>query len=423
MKISVVGGGYVGLVSSVCFAELGHTVNLIEIDADKAESINSAKSPIYEIGLEDLLLVHARRNLHACDNYDGIQDSDISFICVGTPQGDDGCADLSMIASASRSIGSALGDHDRYHVVVVKSTVPPGTTESLVIPSILKHSGKKSESIGFAMSPEFLREGTAVKDFMNPDRIVIGSRDNGAGDLIEAVYKGLDAPVIRTSIVSAEMIKYASNSFLAAKISFSNEMGNICKKMGIDVYDVMKGVGMDYRISPHFLNAGAGFGGSCFSKDVTALIHLAENLGEDPVLLRSVMEINDRQPLRIIKLLEARIGDLQARKIAVLGLAFKNNTDDVRESRAISVISELKSRGAVVVAYDPRANSSMQRLLPDIEYCRSAAEALTSADACLVMTEWPEFRELDREFELMKSRVIIEGRRILSCRDVEGICW
>ena len=430
MRISVVGGGYVGLVSAACFSELGHSVNLIEIDAQKVKAINLGRPPIYEKGLEEMLRAHAGRNLTATSDYKCIPDSEIILICVGTPQGPDGEADLSMIASCAKSIGIALQNCDGYHIVAVKSTVPPGTTERLVQPAVLSQSSeninkeaKGTQNIGFVMNPEFLREGLAVQDFMNPDRIVVGSSDQNAGDLFMGVYVGLDAPVVRTSLTAAEMIKYTSNAFLATKISFSNEIGNICKRLGIDVYDVMKGVGLDHRINPYFLNAGAGFGGSCFPKDVSALMHLARDVGENPVLLNAVMEINDRQPIRMIELLEKRIGNLAGKQVAVLGLAFKNDTDDARESRAIPVISELRMRGAKVRGYDPKANSSMNKLFPDIEYYTSPAEALKGADACLVMTEWPEFSSIQEDFDLMKSRVIIEGRKVLSCRDAEGICW
>ncbi|ABK14864.1 UDP-glucose dehydrogenase family protein [Methanothrix thermoacetophila] len=425
MKISVVGGGYVGLVSAVCFAELGHSVDLIEIDRAKCDAINAGQPPIYEVGLEERLSAHAGRNLHAYVEYDHIKYSDIIFICVGTPQGPDGHPDISNIISASESIGRALRDKDgtRYHVVVVKSTVPPGTTERQVIPSVLRQFGKNNDQIGFAVNPEFLREGMAVWDFLNPDRIVIGCRKKMDGDLVEAAYSGINAPVIRTGIMAAEMIKYASNAFLATKISYANEIGNICKKLGIDVYEVMRAVGLDRRIGPAFLNAGIGFGGSCLPKDVSALIALAEDMGEDPILLKSVMQINKLQPLRLIDLLIKRVGHLNGKKIAVLGLSFKENTDDVRESRSIVVIKELIRRGARVAAYDPKANQSMKRFLTEIDYCSSASEALTGADACLVMTEWPEFAHLDKEFDLMKSRIVIEGRRILSCNDREGICW
>lgn len=423
MQISIIGGGYVGLVSAACFADMGHDVSIVEIDKERVNKINSGISPIYEKGLDNLLSAHVGHTLRATANYDNIPDSDLSFICVGTPPRLDGSSDLSMIELASASIGEALQDLNGYHAVVVKSTVPPGTTENKVMPTVLKHSNKGHDKIGFAMNPEFLREGLAVQDFLEPNRIVIGSLDAKAGDLVEAAYHGLKAPVIRTGISEAEMIKYTSNAFLATKISLSNEVGNICKRMGINVYEVMKGVGMDPRISPLFLNAGAGFGGSCFPKDVLALIHLAESMDENPSLLKSVIEVNNYQPLRMVELLERKIGDLKGKHIAILGLAFKNDTDDIRESRSIPVIAELKQRGVRISAYDPLANFSMNRLFPDIDYHESAADALKGADACLVMTEWPEFSLLDKEFDLMRSRVIIEGRKILKCGGVDGICW
>jgi UDPglucose 6-dehydrogenase len=258
---------------------------------------------------------------------------------------------------------------------------------------------------------------------MHPDRIVIGSNDSRAGDWAESAYRGIEAPIVRTGIKSAEMIKYASNAFLATKISFANEIGNLCKRLGIDVYEVMEGVGMDHRISPHFLDAGAGFGGSCFPKDLSALIHLAEGMNEEPLILRSVQNVNERQPARMLELLQKKIGSLEGKRIAVLGLAFKNDTDDVRQSRSIPVILELEEMGARIAAYDPQANDNMKKLIPDIEYCSRVTDALEDADACIVMTEWPEFGLLDEEFDLMKNRVIIEGRRILSCQDKEGICW
>ena len=423
MRISVIGGGYVGLVSAACFAQLGHCVDVIEIDEEKVEAINEGRSPIYEKGLDELLSRHVGVSLCAGSGYDRVSDTDISFICVGTPPGPGGGADLSMVEKASRSLGESLQERRGYHVVVVKSTVPPGTTERLVIPTVSKYSGGAGERIGFAMNPEFLREGLAVQDFMNPDRIVIGSSDPRAAEVVESAYSGINAPKMRVGLPAAEMIKYASNALLATKISFSNEVGNICKKLGINVYEVMRGVGMDHRISPHFLNAGAGFGGGCFPKDVMAMIRLGEALGEDPVLLKSVMEVNERQPLRMVEMLERKIGPLSGREVAVLGLAFKNDTDDVRDSRAVPVIEELLRRGAQVRAYDPLAAPNMRKLVPDIEYSDNASGALKGADGCLIMTEWPEFRRLDGEFGLMRSRVIIEGRKILSCHGAEGICW
>ena len=423
MKISVVGGGYVGLVTAACFAELGHDVSIIDHGPAKVKSINAKKPPIYEEGLEELLKRHVGTRLRASTSYDFIPLSDLTFICVGTPPNPDGSADLSKVEAASRSIGSVLKKSGNYHVVVVKSTVPPGTTQKIVIPAVLHEAEKSEDEMGFAMNPEFLREGHAVEDFIHPDRIVIGSRNLRDAARVANAYQGLSAPFLRTGLTAAEMIKYTSNSFLATKISFSNEIGNICKKLGIDVYEVMKGVGMDRRIGPSFLDAGAGFGGSCFPKDVHALIKLAETIGEDPILLRSVIDVNEKQPGRIVQLLRARIGELKGKRIAILGLAFKDNTDDVRESRSIPVIEELLESGVVITAYDPIANPSMHKIFPTITYCSTAADALRGAEGCLVMTEWPEFEDLKEEFDLMANKVIIEGRRILSIKGGEGICW
>lgn len=423
LNISVIGGGYVGLVTASCFAYLGHTVRIVEIDAKKADLINQGVPPIYEEKLEDILKQTAGKNLSAQSIYSGIEDADIIIICVGTPPQDDGSADLTYITRASESIGSALKGSSKYHVITVKSTVPPGTTESVVIPAVVKLLGDASDSVGFCMNPEFLREGRAIDDFLHPDRIVIGGSSEKAIQVVQKAYEKLDAPVITTSLKAAEMIKYTSNAFLATKISFSNEIGNICKKIGIDVYEVMKGVGYDHRINPYFLNAGLGFGGSCFPKDVMALIRLAERNGEEPALLKSVIDVNEQQPGRIIQILQARIGNIRGKKITILGLAFKDNTDDVRDSRSIPVIEELLAQGALISAFDPMATESMKKLFPDITYHTNPGEALEGTDACLVLTEWPEFSDLKDEFSRMKSQVIIEGRKILSCSGIEGVCW
>jgi UDPglucose 6-dehydrogenase len=423
MKISVVGGGYVGLVTGTCFAHLGHDVTIIEINAEKVQAINNGHPPIYEIGLEDLLKQNAGKNLHARTGFDSIASADIVFICVGTPPKPDGSSNLSYIESASSSVGTALKNNSSYCCVVVKSTVPPGATERIVRSEVLKISGKTEDEIGFAMNPEFLREGRAVEDFLHPARIVIGSNDPRAGKQVAEVYREISSPVIHTGLSAAEMIKYTSNAFLATKISFSNEIGNICKHLGIDVYEVMKGVGCDPRIGPLFLNAGAGFGGSCFPKDVSALVSLAKDAGENPVLLQSVLSVNEQQPHRMVALLLEKLGNISGKRIAVLGLAFKDNTDDIRDSRAIPVIRELLQKGAYVSAYDPMAVSNMQQIFASIEYSPCAADALAGADGCLVMTEWPEFSRLDKEFDQMAHRIIIEGRRILTCKGVNGICW
>jgi UDPglucose 6-dehydrogenase len=423
MNISVVGGGYVGLVTGACLANLGHDVTIIDIDPEKVRLINAKQPPFFEDNLEDLLKQNIGKRLIASTTSASIAKSDLIFICVGTPQEPDGSANLGFIKTAANAIGNELKDTGYYPVVVVKSTVPPGTTETIVRPAVLRAAKKTESEIGFAMNPEFLREGRAVSDFMQPDRIVIGSNEPRAGDIVQNVYEKIKSPLVRTNLKEAEMIKYVSNAFLATKISFSNEMGNICKRLGIDVYEVMKGVGLDARIGPQFLNAGAGYGGSCFPKDVSALIALAERVGEDPDLLRSVTLVNERQPHRMIALLEKKAGLLKGKRIAILGLAFKDNTDDIRDSRAIPVITELLGAGAVISAYDPMAIPNMKKLFPDIWYCDSAADALKGAEGCLVMTEWPEFSKLGKEFDLMAKKIIIEGRKILAYDDAEGICW
>ncbi len=431
MKVSIIGSGYVGSVTAACFAELGHHVICIDIDEKKVEQVNAGIPPIYEEGLEELMQKHAGKLLSATSDYDyAVTNSDISFICVGTPSGDDGAINLSIVRAATASLGRVLSKKEGYHIVVVKSTVVPETTEKVVLPILEEYSGKRaSEDFGVGMNPEFLREGKAVYDFMHPDKIVVGAIDERSGAIISELYRGIDCKITRTDPKTAEMIKYVNNSFLATKISFSNEIGNICKKLDIDTYEVMDAVGKDFRISPYFLNSGAGFGGSCFPKDVKALVGKAKDIGYDPILLESVIRVNDRQPLRMVELLEQKIDAIPGKKIAVLGLAFKNDTDDIRESRSIPVIAELLCLGAEVFAYDPMASGFMEKIFSNITYCDTAVEALKDADACLVMTEWDEFRSLDPEFGVMKNRLVIDGRHLIKVRDIEedidyvGLCW
>ena len=423
MKISIIGCGYVGAVTGACLAELGNGVCFIDIDDKKIKKIKSCQSPIYEPGLDALLERNASRISTSTSIQEGITGSDCSFICVGTPSNEDGSINLTYIKSAAVEIGNALRTM-KNHTVVVKSTVVPGTTEDVILPMLEKHSLKRvKEDFSVAMNPEFLKEGSALNDFFHPDRIILGIGDERGRTVLGELYRSFSCPKLCTSIKTAEMTKYVSNAFLATKISFSNEIGNICKKLDIDVYEVMEGVGLDQRIGPKFLNAGAGFGGSCFPKDVAALIALAQQKGENPILLKSAIEINEKQPGRLVELLKSRVGELKNKRIAILGLAFKDNTDDIRDSRAIPVIADLLERGADIAAYDPMANEAMEKIYPSIRYCPSAAEALEGADGCLVMTEWPEFAELQPEFDRMRKKVIIEGRRILSCEGYEGICW
>ena len=338
----------------------------------------------------------------------------IVFICVGTPSLPTGLINLQYVKQAVENVAKNLDDG----LIIIKSTVFPGTTEKILLPIVRKYSDK----ISIAMNPEFLREGMALHDFMNPDRIIIGVIDERGEKILKKLYTPIKAPIMVTNPTTAEMIKYASNSFLATKISFANEIGNLAKILGIDVYDVMKGVSMDHRISPYFLNAGAGFGGSCFPKDLRAIASGAKKLGYDMKLINAVLEINDEQPLRLIKLLEKYMS-IEGKEIAVLGLAFKANTDDIRESRSIPVIKELIKKGANVRAYDPMAMENMKKIF-DIKYCNSVEEALMNADACIIMTDWKEFEDID--FRNMKNKIVIEGRKILKNREgiiYEGICW
>ena len=427
MKISVIGSGYVGAVTAVCFADVGHEIICVDIDEKKVQQLNAGIPPIYEEGLEELLKEYAEKRLIATTDYEyAILNTDISFVCVGTPSEEDGSINLSIVRSAAESIGSALAKKKGYHVVVVKSTVVPETTEKFVLPILEENSGKAAgKDFGVAMNPEFLREGKAIYDFMHPDKIVVGSIDARSGNLVSELYRSFECEITRTNPRTAEMIKYVNNSFLATKISLSNEIGNICKKLGIDTYEVMKAVGKDSRISPLFLNSGAGFGGSCFPKDVKALISKAKSIGYSPIILESVLAVNEKQPLLMTELLQKKVGSLEGKKIAVLGLAFKNDTDDIRESRAIPLIAELLRLGAIVTAYDPLATENMRRIFPTINYHNSAKAALEGADACLVVTEWDEFRKLDSEFKVMKNKVVIDGRKVITAKEIdyEGLCW
>lgn len=413
MNICVVGAGYVGMTTAVCFAEMGYKVRIIDIDEKKISKINEGKIPIYEEGMQELLEKNIER-IKATNEYDFSED--IVFICVGTPSKEDGKIELKYVLDAVENVSLKIRDKG---IIVIKSTVFPGTTEKILKPLIQKYR----KNVSVAVNPEFLREGKAIYDFLNPDRIIIGTDNKRSADLLKKLYEPLKAPILLTTLSEAEMIKYASNALLAAKISFSNEIGNLCKILGIDAYNVMKGVGMDHRISPHFLNSGIGFGGSCFPKDLKALYAGSKEMGYEMNLIKAILKINDKQPLRIIKILEKYI-EIEGKTIAVLGIAFKPNTDDIRESRSIPVIHELKRRGAIVRLYDPMAMENAKKIFDDIEYCDNVDEAIENADACLILTEWKEFEKID--FSKMRSKIVIEGRRILKNREgiiYEGICW
>ncbi|NJE46082.1 UDP-glucose/GDP-mannose dehydrogenase family protein [Thermococcus sp. GR7] len=427
MRVSIIGSGYVGLVTGMGFVKLGNDVVFVDVDDKKTEMINNAKPPIYEEGLEDLMSQFKDKYYATKDYREAILNSDVTFICVGTPSRKDGSIDLTYIKKASEEIGRALKEKEGYHVVVIKSTVLPGTTEEIVKPILESYSGKKAfEDFGLAMNPEFLREGVALRDFLNPDRIIIGVQDDKTKDVLEKLYVSIDAPKLIVGIKTAEMIKYASNAFLATKISFANEIGNICKKLGIDSWKVFEGVGLDHRISPHFFRTGIGWGGSCFPKDVRALISKAKEIGEEPLILEAVVEVNERQPLKLIELLKKHVPELEGKTIGVLGLAFKPNTDDVRETRAYPVIKKLLEEKAQVIAYDPKAMENFKHAYPDvgakIQYADSAGQVVEATDVILIVTEWKEFEELD-----YSGKIVIDGRRIRAAERTakiyEGACW
>jgi len=420
--ISVVGSGYVGLVTGIAFADLGHKVIFIDVVEDKISSINNGKPPIYEKGLAELMEKNRDRYYATGDYGEGIGNSQITIIAVGTPSREDGSIDLKYVREAARSIGKELRKKEDWHTVIVKSTVLPGTTEEVVKTVLEEESGKTAyRDFGLGMNPEFLREGRALEDFFNPDRIVLGANDERTMRDMEELYSSFRAPLVKTDIKTAEAIKYVSNAFLALKISFANEIGNYCKKKGIDTWKVFEAVGMDKRINPSFFRSGIGFGGSCFPKDVRALVNDFGKVGISARITRGILEVNDEQPLKAVELLQKHLQVLEGRTIGILGLAFKPDTDDIRESRAIPIISELIKRGAKVKAYDPMATMNFRKIFPDITYTERPEDVLDS-DAVVIVTEWEEFEKID-----YSGKIVVDGRRVekamKTARIYEGVCW
>ncbi len=419
MHISVIGSGYVGTTIAACFAELGHTVTTIDIDEEVVAALSAGRAPIDEPGLEGLLETHAGDRLEATTSYDAVPESDVTFLAIGTPSNDDGSIDLAALEAAAEATGETLADKAKRHLVVIKSTVTPTSIETALEPAVKRGTGG-NENVEVGMNPEFLREGSAVSDFMHPDKLVYGTNSEWATERLHAIYEPLltdhDAHVVETDPATASMIKYANNAFLASKISLVNDLGNICKEFGLDAYEVMEAVGLDDRISERFLRSGVGWGGSCFPKDVNAIIAAAREEGYDPALLEATVEINEKQPERLLELLGDHV-DFDGSQIAVLGLSFKPQTDDIRNSRAIPVIEQLREHGAEVVAYDPVAIDPMRERFPAVEYANSAAEALDGADGATVVTGWDEFAALDEEFDAMETPVVVDGRRIVRRRD------
>jgi len=404
--IGVIGTGYVGLVTAAGFAELGADVWCIDIDADKIERLKQGRIPIWEPGLEELVASNRDRMHFSTDIQDALEHARLLFVAVGTPPTYSGDADLSAVFS----VVDAMPASDR-HALVMKSTVPCGTGNH--IKRRFRETGKQGFS--YVSCPEFLKEGSAVADFLKPDRVVVGDDGDWAGQAVVDLYAPLDAPLVRTDIRSAEMIKLASNAFLATKISFINEIANVCDEVGADVVEVSRGMGLDARIGPKFLQAGIGFGGSCFPKDVTALKQLAGNSGYHFQLLNSVIEVNELQKRRVMQKLQKHLGSLVGKRIALLGLAFKPNTDDMREASSLVLSARLLADGASIAGYDPVAEDEARKLISGIEFAASAQEALTGADAAVLVTEWPEFAQLDlaEVAAAMRGRLVVDGRNYL----------
>ncbi|NUB93043.1 UDP-glucose/GDP-mannose dehydrogenase family protein [Haloterrigena sp. SYSU A558-1] len=429
MDVSIIGSGYVGTTIAACLADLGHDVLNVEIDEDIVATINAGEAPIHESGLEERIAEHAGTNLRATTDYDEIRETDVTFLCLPTPQTDDGALDLAPMRAGAESLGRTLAEKDGDHLVVVKSTVLPGTTEEVVAPILEEESGRRiGDGLEIAMNPEFLRMSTAVEDFLEPDKVVIGASSEGAGATLRELYDPIlereETDLVETDVREAELIKYANNAFLASKVSLVNELGNVAKEYGADAYEVLAAVGLDDRISERFMRSGLGWGGSCFPKDVNALRAGAREQGYDPDLLDAVVSVNDEQPRRLVALLAEHV-PLEGARVAVLGLSFKPGTDDVRKSRALDVIEHLRERGAEVVAYDPVAIENVRPDYPEIEYADSADAALEGADGAVVATDWPEFDDL--AFDGMANRVLVDGRRIDVDRDAlevyEGLTW
>jgi UDPglucose 6-dehydrogenase len=400
--IGVIGTGYVGLVTAAGFAELGSEVHCIDIDAEKIAGLRAGRLPIYEPGLAELLAKHRDRLHFSTDLGDAVAGARLLFVAVGTPSTYSGDADLSAVHAVVEAMPAS-----EQHALVMKSTVPVGTGEA-----IKRRLVELGKGFSYVSCPEFLKEGSAIKDFLEPDRVVVGDDGDWAGDAVVELYAPLDAPLVRTDVKSAEMVKLASNAFLATKISFINEIANVCEETGADVVEVARGMGLDARIGPKFLQAGIGFGGSCFPKDVTALKQLAGNSGYHFQLLNSVIEVNELQKRRVIAKLEKHLGSLVDREIGLLGLAFKPNTDDMREASSLVLSARLYAAGARVRVYDPIAMDEARGLIRGVEFKDSAEAVVEGADAVVLVTEWPEFAGLDFEAvaRAMRGNVLIDGR-------------
>jgi UDPglucose 6-dehydrogenase len=423
MHIAVIGTGYVGLVTGACFAEFGVDVTCVDVDSEKISRLSSGEMPIYEPGLEQLVTknMQSGRLQFTTDIKQAVEQALVIFLAVGTPPKSDGSADLTFVAAAAHSVAEHMNG---YKVIVTKSTVPIGTGEYLR--KLMRDQLKSRFNFGIVSNPEFLREGAAINDFMRPDRVVIGSRDEEAIAIMRDLYRPLyliEAPFVLTSLEAAELAKYAANAFLAAKVSFINEIASLCESIGCDVHDVAKAIGMDRRIGSKFLHPGPGFGGSCFPKDTQALASVARQFGRDSLIVDAVIEVNRRQRRAMLPKIEKLVGELKGKTIAVLGLAFKPETSDMREAPSIEIIKGLLKSGASVRAYDPVAMIEAAEILPEINYANDEYTAATNADALVFVTEWNQFRALDmsRIRDLMKFPRIADLRNIYEPEDMREL--
>ena len=419
--IAIIGTGYVGLVSGSGISDFGHKVICADIDEEKIKVLQAGKMPIYEPGLDELVErnTKAERLSFSTDVGKTIRGSEVIFIAVSTPQSENGEADISAVKAVAKTIGQNLNSRK---VVCTKSTVPIGTGK--LVTSIINENNPEKMEFDYVSNPEFLREGSAVKDFLWPDRLVIGTKSDWGFEVMRDVYRPLyinETPIVHTTVETAELIKYASNAFLSLKISYINEISALCEKVGADVHVVAKTMGSDGRISPKFLHPGPGFGGSCFPKDTSALVSMAQNKNVPMRTIQAAIETNAHQKKRMVKKLQALTGDFSGLTIGILGLAFKSKTDDVRESASLEMVGSLLKAGAQVKAYDPEANTSFAEFYPQITYCKTWEEAVKDTDAVAVMTEWNEFRTMDAKTlkNLMKSPIILDTRNILSRNELQ----
>ncbi|ABL88661.1 UDP-glucose 6-dehydrogenase [Pyrobaculum islandicum DSM 4184] len=421
-SLSVLGLGYVGVVHAVGFALLGHRVVGYDVNPSIVERLRAGRPHIYEPGLEEALgrALSSGRLSFAESAEEAVAATDATFIAVGTPPAPDGSADLRYVEAAARAVGRGIRAKGRWHLVVVKSTVPPGTTEGLVARAVAEEAGGVKFSV--ASNPEFLREGSALEDFFKPDRIVIGAGDERAASFLLDVYKAVDAPKLVMKPREAELVKYASNVFLALKISFANEVGLLAKRLGVDTYRVFEAVGLDKRIGRHYFGAGLGFGGSCFPKDTLAFIRFGESLGLEMAISKAVLRVNEYMPRYAVQLLEERLGGLRGRHVGVLGLAFKPNTDDVRESRGVEVARLLLERGARVYVHDPMAMEKARAVLGDsVTYVEDPQALLDQVEGVIIATAWPQYEGLD-----YRGKVVVDGRYVKKAREAkiyEGVAW